>query len=194
MVYDSSILSWGSPMKLKTSITKKTALTLGAIGVGAYLYKKGNWHGILKPTLLALPLVASVIPAHAQMSQALVMNYANTMQSAANSRNISQIARLISDDAVISLTRQGKGSTTLDKAGYLDLLQKGWTQADNYQYTISVDNIVITGDTARASVITKETWTKDGQTRTLLTTSKATLGVGGNNALLLRAVSQVTLN
>lgn len=181
-------------MNIKSPFGKKTALTLGAMGVGAYLFKKGTLRGILKPALLALPLVASVVPAHAQMSESLVMAYASAMQSAANSQNISQIARLVSDDAVISLTRQGKGSTTLDKSGYLDLLQKSWTQADNYRYTISVDNIVITGDTARATVVTKETWTKGGQARTLITTSKATLGVSKNNALLLRSVSQVTVN
>lgn len=169
-------------------------VALGAVGVGAYLYKKRTLKGILKPALMTLPLVASVMPAHAQMSEALVMSYANAMQTAANSQNISQIARLVSEDAVISLTRQGKGSTTLDKSGYLDLLQKSWTQVQNYRYSISIDNIVITGDTARASVVTKETWTKDGKTHTIITTSKATLGVANNNALLLRSVAQVTVN
>lgn len=190
---------WRIRMKL-SSLTKKitdnkTTLTLSALGLGAYLYKKRSLKGILTPALLALPLVAIMTPAHAQISQSSVMAYANAMQSAANNQNISQIARLISDNAVISLTRQGKGGGTLTKSEYLDLLQKSWTKTSNYRYSIHIDNIVITGDTARVSVVTKETWVKDGQTHTLTTTSKtATLGLSGNNVVLTRLVAEVAIN
>lgn len=132
-------------------------------------------------------------PSFAQMSESLVKSYANTMQSAANARNLGQIGSLLADDVVVSLTRQGKGSTTLDKAGYLNLLQKSWSETDNYRYTIQIDNIVVTGDTARAQFLTKESFVKDGKPTVLTTNAKATLGVGSGNALLLRSVAQVTV-
>lgn len=187
-------------MNPKTFVNKKTLLSALAVGIGAYFYnqkKRKSFKTTLQKTTAAVAIssaVAITAPAHAQMSESLVMAYAQNMQSAANARNIGQIARLLSDDVVVSLSRQGKGAVTLDKSGYLDLLQKSWTQADNYRYSISVDNIVVTGDTARAQVVTTETWTKDDKNTTLITTSKATLTLNGNNALLMRSVSQVTVN
>lgn len=143
-------------------------------------------------SLLTATLLIST-PAYAQMNESLVMAYAQSMQAAANAQNISQIARLVSDEAVIALTRQGKGSSTLDKSTYLDLLQKSWTQAQNYHYQMTVSDVVITGDQARAVVITTETWTKDGQPHKLTTTARATLGSNGRNAILLRSVAQVAV-
>lgn len=146
--------------------------------------------------LAALALVAPVAvssQAYAQMSETLVKSYAQSMQTAANSQNVSQVARLIGDDAVIALSRQGRGSATLDKSGYLDLLQKSWTQSRNYRYQLSIDNIVITGDTARVQMVSKETFNKDGKDTTFTTSSRATLGVDGGNAVLLRSVAQITV-
>lgn len=186
-------------MNPKTLLTKKTLLPAVLLGVGTYFYrqkKHKNLKGMFQKTAAASLATAVSIstPAYAQMSESLVMAYAHNMQTAANARNIGQISRLLSDDVVVSLSRQGKGATTLDKSGYLDLLQKSWTKADNYRYHISIDNIIITGNTAKAEVVTTETWTKDGVNTTLITTSKATLTLNGNNALLMRSVAQITVN
>ena len=129
----------------------------------------------------------------ATMTEALVQNYAAAMKSSANSQNINQVARLVSDDALISLSRKGK-STSLDKEAYLKLLQSSWNDTSNYRYDISVDNVVITGGQAKANVTTNESWVKDGQKVSFVTTSRVTLTVSTGNAVLLRAVSQVTIN
>lgn len=184
-----------------TRFAKKALLPSAVIGTGVCFYrllkKRGqNLNGSFTKTAFGVATAGVLMssPAHAQMSEQLVMNYAQSMQNAANSQNISQLGRLLSDDVVVSLTRQGRGSSTLDKSGYLDLLQKSWTQASNYRYTISVNDIIITGDTARAQVVTRETWTnKDGKQTVLTTTSRATLGLSGANALLLRSVSQMAM-
>lgn len=147
----------------------------------------------MKKTTVLLGAWLFVAPSFAQMNENLVKNYASAMQSAANARNLGQIASLLADDVMVSLTRQGKGSTTLDKAGYLNLLQKSWSETDNYRYSININNIVVTGDTARAQFLTKESFVKDGKPTTLTTNAKATLGVGAGNALLLRSVAQVTV-
>ena len=144
----------------------------------------------------AVVAVASTVSISAQaapMTEALVQNYASAMKSSANSRNVSQVARLVSDDALISLSRKGK-STSLDKDAYLKLLQNSWNDTSNYRYDISVDNIVITGEQAKANVTTNESWVKDGQTVSFVTTSRVTLALSTGNAVLLRAVSQITIN
>ncbi|HBL95765.1 MAG TPA: hypothetical protein DD294_02005 [Psychrobacter sp.] len=152
---------------------------------------------LLKGTsITAIVAVASTISINAQaatMTEALVQNYAAAMKSSANSKSINQVARLVSDDALISLSRKGK-STSLDKDAYLKLLQNSWNDTSNYRYDISVDNIVITGDQAKANVTTNESWTKDGQQTSFVTTSRVTLTVSTGNAVLLRAVSQVAIN
>ena len=127
------------------------------------------------------------------MTESLVQSYSQAMKSAANSKNINQIAQLVSDDALISLSRKGK-STSLDKQAYLKLLQTGWNQTSNYRYDIRVDNIVTTGSQAKANVTTTESWSKDGQNVSFVTTSRVTLTSGTGNAVLLRAVSQVTID
>ncbi len=147
-------------------------------------------------SLTTVAAIASTVAVNAQaatMSQSLVQNYASSMKAAANNKNISQVAALVSDDALISLSRKGK-STSLDKDAYLKLLQSSWNQTSNYRYDISIDNIVITGDQAKANVNTTESWVKDGQNVSFITTSRVTLTLSTGNAVLLRAVSQVTIN
>lgn len=163
---------------------------------------KRLWGKGLLPLLLKSASVAAVVTVvstvsisaqAAAMTEALVQNYIAAMKSSANSQNVNQVARLVSDDALISLSRKGK-STSLDKDAYLKLLQNSWNNTSNYRYDISVDNIVITGDQAKANVTTNESWVKDGKNVSFVTTSRVTLTLSTGNAVLLRAVSQVTIN
>ena len=143
--------------------------------------------------ILAVASTVSISAQAADMTEALVQNYVAAMKSSANSKNVNQVARLVSDDALISLSRKGK-STSLDKDAYLKLLQNSWNDTSSYRYDISVDNIVITGSQAKASVTTNESWVKNGQQVSFVTTSRVTLGLSTGNAVLLRAVSQVAIN
>ena len=143
--------------------------------------------------ILAVASTVSISAQAADMTEALVQNYVAAMKSSANSKNVNQVSRLVSDDALISLSRKGK-STSLDKDAYLKLLQNSWNDTSNYRYDISVDNIVITGSQAKASVTTNESWVKNGQQVSFVTTSRVTLGLSTGNAVLLRAVSQVAIN
>ena len=147
-------------------------------------------------SVTAIVAAASTMTISAQaatMTEALVQNYATAMKSAANSQSLNQVARLVSDDALISMSRKGK-STSLDKDAYLKLLQNSWSNTSNYRYDINVDNIVITGEQAKANVTTNESWVKDGQKVSFVTTSRVTLTLSTGNAVLLRAVSQVAIN
>ncbi|WP_261862781.1 hypothetical protein [Psychrobacter sp. JCM 18900] len=113
-------------------------------------------------SITAIVAVASTISINAQaatMTEDLVQNYAAAMKASANSQSINQVSRLVSDDALISLSRKGK-STSLDKDAYLKLLQNSWNDTSNYRYDISVDNVVITGSQAKANVTTNESWVK----------------------------------
>lgn len=136
-------------------------------------------------------LSISILPAYA-ISEHSVESFAQAMNRAANNQNIGQVAKLIDDGAIISLTRQGK-TTTLDKNAYLQLLQQSWAGASEYQYHITVSDIVISGTQAKAQMDTVETWNKDNKEVTFSTHSRATLTDVGSNAVLLRAVSQVTV-
>jgi len=147
-------------------------------------------------SITAIVAVASTISINAQaatMTEDLVQNYAVAMKASANSQSINQVSRLVSDDALISLSRKGK-STSLDKDAYLKLLQNSWNDTSNYRYDISVDNVVITGSQAKANVTTNESWVKNGQQVSFVTTSRVTLTLSTGNAVLLRAVSQVAIN
>lgn len=142
----------------------------------------------------AVAAITVAAPAQAAvMTESSVQNYASSMKAAANSKNIAQVAKLVSDDALISMSRKGK-STSLDKDAYLKLLQSSWNQTSNYQYDISIDNIVTTGSQAKANVNTVESWVKDGKKVSFVTSSRVTLTLSTGNAVLLRAVSQVTIN
>lgn len=161
------------------------------------LWGKGLLALLMKSaSVTAIMAAASTMTISAQaatMTESLVQNYVAAMKSAANSQNINQVARLVSDDALISMSRKGK-STSLDKDAYLKLLQNSWSNTSNYRYDINVDNIVITGDQAKANVTTNESWVKDGQKVSFVTTSRVTLTLSTGNAVLLRAVSQVAIN
>lgn len=133
-----------------------------------------------------------ITPAFA-MSQSDISSYAAAMRSAANNQNIAQISKLISDDAIIALSRNNK-TTSLDKEGYLQLLQKNWAKASDYQYNIEISDVVISGSQARAQVHTTESWSENGKRITIKTSAKATLSQNGKDAVLLRSVAQVTVN
>ena len=148
--------------------------------------------GALAPVAMIAAVSFVATPAQAAINEAAVQNYATQMKQAANSKNVSKVSSLVADEALISLSRRGK-TTSLDKAAYLKLLQDSWSKSTNYSYDISISNIVISGEQAKADVKTVETWIRDGQQRTMSTTSRATLKSDNNNAVLLRAVSQVTI-
>lgn len=143
--------------------------------------------------MIAAVSAVSMSAQAATMTEDLVQNYANAMKSAANSKNINQVSALVSDEALISLSRKGK-TTSLDKDGYLKLLQNSWNQTSNYRYDISVDDVVVSGSQAKANVNTVESWVKDGKNVSFVTTSRVTLTFNTGNAVLLRAVSQVTID
>ena len=161
------------------------------------LWGKGLLALLIKgASVVAIVAAVSTITVSAQaatMTEALVQNYATAMKTAANNQNINQVARLVSDEALILLSRKGK-STSLDKEAYLKLLQNSWGNTSNYRYDINVDNIVISGGQAKANVTTNESWVKDGQKVSFATTSRVTLALSTGDAILLRAVSQVTIN
>lgn len=148
--------------------------------------------GALAPVAMVAAVSFAATSAQAAINEAAVQNYATQMKQAANSKNVSKVSNLVADEALISLSRRGR-TTSLDKAAYLKLLQDSWSKSSNYSYDISISNVVITGEQAKADVKTVETWIKDGQQRTMSTTSRATLKSDNNNAVLLRAVSQVTI-
>ena len=148
--------------------------------------------GALAPVAMIAAVSFVATPAQAAINEAAVQNYATQMKQAANSKNVSKVSSLVADEALISLSRRGK-TTSLDKAAYLKLLQDSWSKSTNYSYDISISNIVISGEQAKADVKTVETWVRDGQQRTMSTTSRATLKSDNNNAVLLGAVSQVTI-
>lgn len=172
---------------------KSTALwTAGVLLAGVYGSKK--W--LKKPNFAKVfgalgASVVSVAPAYA-VSPEVVQSYATAMKASANAQNIGQIAKLIDDNAVISISRQGKTST-LDKTAYLQLLQKAWAGSTNYRYDITVSDAVVAGDQVRATVNTVESWEKDGKKVVINISSKATLVQAGSDVILLRAVSQVAV-
>lgn len=161
------------------------------------LWKKGLLALFIKAAsaaaLVTIASTASISAQAADMTQSAVQSYAAAMKSAANGQNINQVASLVSDDALISLSRKGK-STSLDKDAYLKLLQNSWNNTSNYRYDITIDNVVITGAQAKANVTTIESWVKDGRNVSFVTTSRVTLTSTTGNAILLRAVSQVTID
>lgn len=79
------------------------------------LWGKGLLALLLKSaSVAAVVTVVSTVSISAQaaaMTEALVQNYIAAMKSSANSQNVNQVARLVSDDALISLSRKGKSTS-----------------------------------------------------------------------------------
>lgn len=139
---------------------------------------------------------AGLLPfsAHAaDITQAQVLGYANAMTAAANAKNVKAVANLVADDAIISITRNGK-KATLDKSGYLTLLQNSWSDSNQYRYQIKINNIVTTGEQAKANVVTNEVYNKAGNQVSFVTNSRTTFVLQGDTVKLLRAVSQVSID
>ncbi len=139
-----------------------------------------------------LALSAMIGNAQAEVNVADVQGCAEMMKQAANNKNMEQVAKLIADDAIISITRNGK-SGTMDKKTYLQRLKDNWQKSSEYNYNIKVDNVVTMGEQAKADLSTVETFTKDGKSVKLVTNSRATLTSGADNAVLLKLVSQITI-
>lgn len=142
-------------------------------------------------SVLLLTTTVMTVSAYA-MNESAVQSFAGSMNAAANAQNVGLMSKLIDDNAVISLTHRGN-TITLDKNAYLQLIQKSWAGASDYRYNITVNNVVVIGNQARADVVTTESWTKGGHKTIFTTRSKVTISDVGGNAVLLRAVSQVTV-
>ncbi|MFC0820761.1 DUF4440 domain-containing protein [Moraxella marmotae] len=179
------------------SILKKTStasVLTAALGTAGKLLGKPMTKGLGLGLFVGIVGIQGLMatPAYA-ISDADIGRYSTAMSSAANAQNIAQVSRLIADDAIISLSRNGK-TTNLDKEGYLQLLQKSWAKSSGYRYQIEISDVVATGDQARAQMTTTETWLQDGKPVTIKTSSRVTISQVGNNPVLLRSVAQVTIN
>lgn len=141
---------------------------------------------------LSLILLATTITAHANITDNDIQNFAKQMTVSANDKNIASVNRLVSDDALISISRRGRTST-LDKASYLNLLQTNWAKATYYQYNIKINNVISTGNQAKADIITTEIISEDNKTLRLTTTSRATFGKTDKGVVLTRAISNLTI-
>lgn len=137
--------------------------------------------------IFSLPTIS-----HAVISDAQVQQFARSMTVAANAKNVSQVANLIDNSALISISRKGQTST-LDKSAYLNLLQNNWLKASNYHYHININNILITGSQAKADVTTIETLTDKGKNITIVTQSRVTFHESKSGVILGRAISQLTI-
>lgn len=104
-----------------------------------------GWLLVIGSALLVGTAVMTA-PAYA-MSESTVQSFANSLNTAANAQNTGMVSRLIDDNAVISLTCNGS-ATTLDKNGYLQLLQKSWAGASDCRYNINVIDLFFTGNQA----------------------------------------------
>ncbi|UNU73221.1 hypothetical protein LU293_09135 [Moraxella nasovis] len=142
-------------------------------------------------TMTAVSLVS--IEAYA-MDESAVQDFVAKISKAANGQNKDQIGRLIDDEAIIVLSRNGD-SATLTKQEYLARLQKNWAQASDYHYDIQVDNIVVSSDQARAQITTTESWKdkKTGNAVRHVMSSRSTLTEVNGKTVMLRAVAQVTV-
>lgn len=140
--------------------------------------------------MLGLGLMNNV--AFANISEGDVEQFAQQMHQSANSKSIAQVSRLVSDDALISISRRG-ATSTLDKSSYLNLLQTNWAKATDYHYTIRINNVISTGNQAKADIVTTEVITENGKTLNMTTTSRATFSQTPRGLVLSRAISQLTI-
>lgn len=143
-------------------------------------------------TTAALVAALSSQTAMADITEADLQTFARQMAAAANAKNTAQVSRLIDNDVLIAVTRKGK-SGTLNKQSYLNLLQTNWAKTGAYSYSIRIDNVVTSGDQARANVQTIETLTEDGKPTKLVTDSRATFNKGATGVVLTRSISQLTI-
>lgn len=149
--------------------------------------KSKLWLGLVMATSLTVPTLAN-----AEITQRDIDNYGTAMAAAANAKSISRVASLVADDALISVSRKGK-TTTLNKSNYLNLLQNNWSKATQYGYDIQLNNVVISGNHAKADAITTEVIVENNVTTRLVTTSRITFAESGNLVLLSRAISQLVI-
>ncbi len=126
--------------------------------------------------------------ANAQIQATDINRYASVMKQSANNKDLNKIADMIADDVIIKITRNGK-SATLNKTEYLKRLQQNWQSANNYSYNIQVSDIITSGDHIKANITTQEVIGNN----TYVTNSRATLTENNNKAVLLKAVSQVSV-
>lgn len=145
-----------------------------------------------KVSLIAIGIATMTQPVYANISEQDIQTFAKNITQAANQRNINQIANLVDDNVLISLSRNGK-TTTLNKDSYLNLLQNNWSDASQYQYIMTINDVVISGNQAKANIQTVENIIKQGKLAKLTTTSRVTFAMPSSGVVLVRAVSQLTI-
>lgn len=159
------------------------------------VFKDSRYVKLSKKLLIGLVALGSLAIsnlANAEITERDVDNYGTAMMAAANAKSISRVASLVADDALISISRNGK-TTTLNKSNYLNLLQNNWSKATKYGYNIQLDNVVMSGKNTKADAITTEVIVENNVTTRLVTTSRITLTERADSVLLSRAISQLII-
>lgn len=133
---------------------------------------------MIKAGLLALGIVAAAVANAGELSQKSVKALLDSVDAAANSQNVEQIASSMSDNVeiVINVTMQGQTQVMqITKPQYIEMLKQGWAEYSDYKYTRSSTKIDIKGDKAIATATVKESMTVQGQKVSSVTREEATI-------------------
>jgi hypothetical protein len=113
-----------------------------------------------------------------EITESEIRAFVLRMESYTTQKNVPELAKQLSADFKLSMN-DGSGGTgqkvLLDKAGYVQLLQTGFSMASDYKYESNITNITINKDSATVTAQTKDSITVAGNTTTTSGTSISTL-------------------
>lgn len=151
---------------------------------------------LIKLSLLLIGLLLSTVSISAELTKESVANLLNTVDQAANDHNAGAIAGVMADDVKIVMNVEFQGQTQVAKPSkneYLSLLEQGWAQVSNYNYSKSDVNIEVEGSKAFVSATVHESMTIQGQDIAASSKEEAIVELVGGKLLITEIVGYVSM-
>ncbi|MEC8010108.1 MAG: nuclear transport factor 2 family protein [Pseudomonadota bacterium] len=120
-----------------------------------------------KAFIFCFSLLFSFYATAADLTESQVRQILDRIEVAVQNLDAAGIGRQLADNVVIEVTVNAQGQSQviqLEKQQYLQLLQTGWASYEDYDYSQTINSIVVKGNKAYISSNSVETMTMQGKT------------------------------
>ena len=146
--------------------------------------------------MILISVVISNISFAAELTKESVNQLLNTVEQAAKKHNSDAIGEVLADNVMITMNIEIQGQTQVakvNKGQYLSMLEQGWAQVSNYDYSKSDVEIELDGDKAYITANVNESMTVQGHDVSTSSHEEAVVELVNGKVMVTNIVGYVSM-
>ena len=146
--------------------------------------------------IISFATLVSCSSSYDSLTEEIVRGVISELDSATENMDADPFSDALSDDVKIVITINMQGQSQVirpSKKEYIVMLEEGWTEASNYEYTRTNLKIDIQGNKAFITAIIRESMTVRGRNMNARTHEKVTMELINGKPLITKVVGSIDM-